>query len=86
MAIMSIFWYFFSTLEDGDCGSIVHIRRPNSNKWQPLAMFVSKMELETTADGFPELIYEAVLLYQAFRDMEQEYPHRISNIKRFNFQ
>ncbi|KAF6041398.1 hypothetical protein EB796_000296 [Bugula neritina] len=74
------------TLEDGDCGLIVHIKRLNSNKWQPLAMVVGKMELETKNNDFNQPIYEAVLLYQAFRDMEQEYPHRISNINRFRFQ
>jgi len=75
-----------STLEDGDCGSIVHIKKRKSNKWQPLAMFVSRMQLDTTTSGFSEPRYEAVLLHQAFRDMEQEYPHRVSNIRRFRFQ
>jgi len=64
----------------------VHIKKPNSNKWQPLAMFVSKMELDTTTRGFTDPVYEGVLLHQAFRDMEQEYPHRVTNIRRFRFQ
>jgi len=78
---------FSSSLEDGDCGRIVHLQVKTSSGeeiLQPVGMYVSKIDVPLTKRTEPH--YQAVILSQAFQDLQDSYPYHIDKIRKFRLQ
>jgi len=71
-------------LERGDCGRILYLKTktPETKKtdWRPLGMYVGESELTQNLESKN---YRAVLLHQTFREMEEDYPHHINEVRLF---
>jgi len=73
-----------SSLEDGDCGRIVRLQvktRSGEERLQPVRMYVSKIDVPLTNRTEPH--YQAVILSQAFQDLQDSYPYHIDKIRKF---
>ena len=70
---------FFSKLKSGDCGLILYYENEDGS-CQPMGLFVGEL-LDDKTFGKP--IYQAIILNQAFTDIEFDYPHQVRNIRLF---
>ncbi|KAF6035750.1 hypothetical protein EB796_005942 [Bugula neritina] len=65
----------------GDCGSLVYVEC--EGVLRPVGMLVGEAIIsDNTTPAGP--IYQAVVLSQAFKNMECDYPHQVSNIELFS--
>ena len=71
--------FFYSELIHGDCGLIVYYKE-NDGRCKPMGMFVGKLKAVFHSG---KNIYLAIILNQAFKDLEQDYPHHIEHIRLF---
>jgi len=66
----------------GDCGSLVYVKV--GAQFKPAGMFVGYIADSERIPGFDGPIYQAVVLNQAFKDIECDYPHQVANIELFS--
>ncbi|KAF6034936.1 hypothetical protein EB796_006762 [Bugula neritina] len=66
----------------GDCGSLVYVKV--GAEFKPTGLFIGYVADSENIPGFDGPIYQAVVLSQAFKNMECDYPHQVSNIELFS--
>ncbi|KAF6034933.1 hypothetical protein EB796_006759 [Bugula neritina] len=65
----------------GDCGSLVYVKC--EGVLRPVGMLVGEVTIDdNTTPAGP--IYQAVVLSQAFKNIECDYPHQVANIELFS--
>ena len=70
--------FCYSKLSEGDSGIIVSFRDKNG-RLHPVGMFVGVFSEDLAALGCP--IYQAIILSQAIKDLETDYPHHIADVR-----
>jgi len=70
---------FWRTLKPGDCGTIIYIKE--GDVFRPAGMLVGEVLRTASKPGFSSPVYQAIVLSQAFKDIECDYKHQVANIK-----
>lgn len=76
-----IVFFLFSELVKGDSGLIVYLVS-TSGALIPYGMFVGELDLGEESEDFGP-IYQAIVLHQALRNIEIDYPHHVENIQSY---
>ena len=71
------FYLNYSKLIEGDCGQILYYKS-SKGICRPMGLFVGEF-LSQKEVGEP--IYQAIILNQAFKDIEYDYPHQLRDIQ-----
>ena len=73
--------FLFSKLGEGDSGLIVYLVLKSGER-RPYGMFVGELDLGEESEDFGS-IYQAIVLHQALRNIEIDYPHHVENIQSY---
>jgi len=68
-------------LSFGDCGSLLYVEE--DGVFQPVGMLVGEIVNSEQFFGFSQLVYQAIVLSQAFKDIECDYKYQVTDIKLF---
>jgi len=65
----------------GDCGSLLYVEE--DGVFQPVGMLVGEIVNTRQCFGFKQPVYQAIVLSQAFKDIECDYKHQVTDIRLF---
>lgn len=77
----SCVWYY--RLLPGDSGSIMYAIDKDDKQLYALGMLIGELKLDLTSKS--GAIYQAIALWPALKEIEEEFGHRIANIQTVGF-